>query len=142
MKVSGYLSAAFLFVGAIATALELPAGVPRSIDEFRDKHPYRSPCDPKRPRFTIRASDNDLDDVSSEFYDGLKQANKGGTLYLPKGKTYIIGKPLDLTWLDDIHVHLEGEIKFTNDTAYWQKNSFAHPFQVSFFMKDMIAKLG
>jgi galacturan 1,4-alpha-galacturonidase len=60
----------------------------------------------------------------------LKKANKGGTLYLPKGQTFVIGKPLDLTFLNDIHVHLEGEIKFTNDTGYWQKNAYKHPFQV------------
>jgi galacturan 1,4-alpha-galacturonidase len=30
---------------------------------------------------------------------------------LEEGKTYIIGKPLDLTFLDDIHIQWEGEVK-------------------------------
>ncbi|KAJ3458760.1 hypothetical protein MRS44_012869 [Fusarium solani] len=132
MKLSIFVSALTLVTSALAGAVELPAGVPRSVDEFRQKHQYTPPSKRShRKVFTIRASKNDHDDVSSEFYKGLKRANKGGTLHLTKGHTYVIGKPLDLTWLDNVHVHLDGEIKFTNDTGYWQKNSFTHPFQNS-----------
>ncbi|KAF5025854.1 hypothetical protein F66182_2076 [Fusarium sp. NRRL 66182] len=132
MKVSVFFSTLSLFAGALAEAIELPAGVPRNIEEFRAKHPYEPPAKRSHRRVvTIRHSKNDHDDVSSDFYKGLKKANKGGTLYLPKGRTYVIGRPLDLTFLNDVHVHLDGEIKFTNDTAYWQKNAFAHPFQNS-----------
>ena len=59
----------------------------------------------------IRASANDTDDISAEFLWGLKEANKGGQLVLEKGKTYIIGRKLDLTFLQDIYVRLDGEIK-------------------------------
>ena len=69
--------------------------------------------------------------MSDDFLKGLREANNGGTLHLPKGNTYIIGKPLDLTFLNDVHVNLDGEIRFTNDTAYWQKHAFRHPFQNS-----------
>jgi len=130
MKIS--LVAAFAaFTGALA-GIELPAGVPRSLDEFRSKHPYQPPR-PGRPRkiVKIRPSRHDTDDVSDDFLRGIRQANRGGTLLLPKGKTFVIGQPLDLTFLDDIHIQLEGEIKFTNDTPYWQANSFRHPFQNS-----------
>ncbi|CCF44685.1 exopolygalacturonate, partial [Colletotrichum higginsianum] len=118
--------------GALAFSPEIPAGVPRNVQEFRDKHPFekRAP-DCHRKTFTLRASEDDLDDVSDEFLEGLKKANGGGTLYLPANQTFIIGKPLDLTWLNDVHVHWEGEIKFTNDTPYWQANAFRHPFQNS-----------
>lgn len=122
----------------LATLDLLPAGVPRNVQEFRDKHPFKGghPHKPGhghgyRKTFTIRASKDDEDDVADEFLSGLKKANHGGTLYLPEGNTYMIGKPLDLTWLDDVHVHLEGELKFTNNTPYWQENAFAHPFQNS-----------
>ncbi|KAK3390100.1 exo-polygalacturonase [Podospora didyma] len=122
------LGAAF---GALA-AIELPAGVPRSLAEFRQKHPYqlqaRRPC---RKIVKIRASANDTDDVADEFLQGLHDANYGGTLQLSKGQTFVIGKPLDLTFLDNVHVHLDGEIKFTNNTPYWQANAFRHPFQNS-----------
>lgn len=114
--------------GAVASFMELP---PRSIEEFRNKHPWDPPhWGDNRHTFTIRPSRNDTDDISDEFVRGLQKANHGGTLHLKKGDTYVIGQPLDLTWLDDIHVNLEGEIKFTNDTPYWQANAFAHPFQV------------
>ncbi|KAK0743989.1 exo-polygalacturonase [Schizothecium vesticola] len=112
--------------------VDLPAGVPRSISEFRAKHPYsRRDTEAKRSFVTLRASANDTDDVADELLDALKSANRGGTLYLASGSIYVIGKPLDLTFLDDIHVQLDGEIKFTNDTPFWQKNAFHHPFQNS-----------
>ncbi|KAJ1323298.1 galacturan 1,4-alpha-galacturonidase [Microdochium nivale] len=114
------------------SSVPLPAGVPRDIVEFRDKHPYKPPApDCHRKVVTIRASANDLDDVADEFLQGIKDANNGGTLRLEKDKLYVIGKPLDLTFLNDIHVQLEGEILFTNDTAYWQANAYHHPFQNS-----------
>jgi hypothetical protein len=28
-----------------------------------------------------------------------------------------------------VHVHLDGEIKFTDDTPYWQSVAYTHPFQ-------------
>ncbi|KAM0198538.1 hypothetical protein ACHAPA_008807 [Fusarium lateritium] len=125
------------FLGALAVtainALSLPAGVPRDVSEFRDKHPYTPPKHEHRKIVTIRASRNHHDDISSEFKRGIHKANKGGILYLPKGKTYVIGKALDLTGLRDIHIHLEGEIRreFTNDVKYWQENAWYHPFQKS-----------
>lgn len=131
MKSSVLLSFVALVSGALVSALELPAGVPRSVTEFRKKHPYNPPNSGNRKKVTIRSSKNDTDDISDEFVKGLKKANHGGTLYLPEGHTYIIGKPLDLTWLDNVHVNLEGEIKFTNDTSYWQENAFTYPFQVN-----------
>ncbi|KAF5633991.1 exopolygalacturonase B [Fusarium tjaetaba] len=112
-------------------ALSLPAGVPRDISEFRDKHPYTPPKHEHREIVRIRASKNDTDDVSDEFKMGVRKANGGGTLHLAKGKTYVIGKALDLTGLEDIHIHLEGEIRFTDDVEYWQENAWYHPFQQS-----------
>lgn len=119
---------------AVASTITIPAEFPRSPDQFREKHPYK-PSHPQHPHHndrhvvTIRASHNDTDDVSADFKAGLQRANHGGTLYLPGGQTFIIGQPLDLTFLDDVHVHLEGEIRFTNDTAHWQSVAFTHPFQ-------------
>ncbi|KAI9728816.1 MAG: hypothetical protein M1834_007202 [Cirrosporium novae-zelandiae] len=85
----------------------------------------------QRQRVTIRASQNDTDDVSAEFLNGIKVANNGGTLVLKQNDTYIIGKKLELSGLNDIEVNLEGEIKFTDDIDYWQSNNFAYSFQNS-----------
>jgi galacturan 1,4-alpha-galacturonidase len=76
----------------------------RSIGAHRQKYPDRR-------TITIRPSKNDDDDVSWDFLWGIKQANHGGRLLLQKGKTYVIGKKLDLSFLNDIEVQLEGEIK-------------------------------
>ncbi|KAK4465891.1 exo-polygalacturonase [Cladorrhinum samala] len=127
------LTLSFLLTAAGTLAsVTLPPGVPRSLEEFRQKTPQRH-SHPAKPRkiVRIRSSRHDTDDVADEFLAGIKKANHGGTLLLPKGKQFIIGKPLDLTFLNDVHVQLDGEIKFTNDTAFWQANAFHHPFQNS-----------
>ncbi|KAK7927406.1 galacturan 1-4-alpha-galacturonidase [Apiospora marii] len=132
MRSSSILLALSAVVGAIAHHVEIPPGVPRNPEEFRAKHPYkRSEECGKRPIIQIRASQNDTDDVADDFLEGLHKANHGGTLYLPKDELYVIGQPLDLTFLDDVQIHWDGEVKFTNDTPYWQAHAFAHPFQNS-----------
>lgn len=105
---------------AIALAVTLTASVttatfhssykgPKDCDEFRKHHPYH-PSPSHRRKIYIRPSYSDTDDVSKEFYEGLKKANHGGTLVLPKNHTFVIGQKLDLTFLNDIEVNLEGKI--------------------------------
>jgi len=84
-----------------------------------------------RKTTTIRASTGDKDDISAEFLDGLKKANNGGLFHLEKGKKYVIGKKLDLSFLKDVYIKLDGELKFTDDIKYWQTNYFYYPFQKS-----------
>ncbi|KAI1109543.1 family 28 glycosyl hydrolase [Nemania sp. NC0429] len=132
MRSSTFVALLSAITGVVASQFELPANVPRSVEEFRQKHPYKSPgCHNHRRIVKIRSSRNDHDDVSDEFKAGLKKANHGGTLYLPKNQLFVIGKPLDLTFLNDVQVHWDGEVRFTNDTPYWQANAFKHPFQNS-----------
>ncbi|TQN64180.1 putative exopolygalacturonase B, partial [Colletotrichum shisoi] len=131
MRFSQTLGLLAAVTGVLSHGIELPAGVPRSLEEFREKHPYTAPSHECRKTIRIRASSNATDDVSEDFKKGLEEANNGGTLYLPKGKTFVIAKALDLTFLNDVHVRLEGEIKFTDDVKYWQTNAFTHPFQRS-----------
>jgi len=52
-----------------------------------------------------------------------------------EGLTYTIGKALDLTFLEHIDIDIQSYIQFTNDTVYWQANSFRFVFQnvTSFF---------
>lgn len=130
MKLSTLATLAGTLASA-ALALELPPGVPRNALEFREKHPVTKRSTDDRKTVTPRASVHELDDVSAEFEQAVRQANHGGTVHLPKNQTFVIGKPLDLTFLDDFHLHLEGTLKFTNDTPYWQANAFSHPFQRS-----------
>lgn len=111
-----FLALGVLLVGAVSGLVtdHFPAGAQiisakdavalRSIGAHRQKYPDRRTV-------IIRASKNDTDDVSADFLWGIKQANNGGRLLLQKGKTYVIGKKLDLSFLDNIEVQLEGEIK-------------------------------
>ncbi|KAL3471231.1 pectin lyase fold/virulence factor [Aspergillus californicus] len=84
-----------------------------------------------RRTVTIRSSRNDTDDISDDFLWGIRRANHGGKLLLMKGKKYVIGKKLDLTFLDNIEVQLDGELMFTDDVPYWQENHFYYDFQKS-----------
>lgn len=65
---------------------------------------YRQPV-------TIRCSSNDTDDVADDFLAAVKKANNGGEVWLRKGETYVIGKKLDLSFLQDFSLRLDGEIK-------------------------------
>jgi galacturan 1,4-alpha-galacturonidase len=71
---------------------------------------YHFPYREHRKEVTIRASLHEGDDISDEFLAGIKEANCGGMLVLKEGEQYVIGKKLDLTFLDDIHVQLDGQI--------------------------------
>jgi galacturan 1,4-alpha-galacturonidase len=46
------------------------------------------------------------------------------TLFSPR-----IGTALNLTFLNEIDLDIQGTIQFTNDTDYWQKNGFYQTFQ-------------
>ena len=84
-----------------------------------------------RKKVTIRASKNDTDDISDDFLWALKKANNGGLVHLKKNHKYVIGKKLDLSFLKDVYVNIDGELKYTNDIDYWQANNFYYPFQKS-----------
>lgn len=111
-----FLALGALFVSAVtaATTRHIPHGadiIPAS-DEPSLRH--IGACGQKYPdrrTVTIRPSKNDADDISDDFLWGIKEANHGGRLLLKKGKTYVIGKKLDLSFLDNVEVQLEGEIK-------------------------------
>ncbi|GJC97419.1 glycosyl hydrolase family 28 [Colletotrichum higginsianum] len=136
MRFSQTLGLLAAVTGVLSHGIELPAGVPRSLEEFREKHPYTAPSHGCRKTIQIRASSNATDDISEDFKKGLEEANNGGTLYLPKGKTFVIAKALDLTFLNDVHVRLEGEIKFTDDVKYWQNPNNKYLRPILFYVEN------
>ena len=116
LSVAGVLATGLALLSSIA-AVEANGHTyngPKSTSEFRHNHPYHQPPTNHRPKVFIRASKNATDDISVEFLKGLKKANHGGTLVLPKGQTFIIGKKLDLTFLNNVQVNLEGTIKVSS----------------------------
>jgi galacturan 1,4-alpha-galacturonidase len=64
-----------------------------------------------RRKITIRPSEDDTDDISADFVWALEQAQNGGLVHLEEGKTYIIGKKIDLPVLNDVYVKLDGTLK-------------------------------
>ncbi|KAJ5684860.1 uncharacterized protein N7477_001205 [Penicillium maclennaniae] len=131
-----FLSIGALLIGAVSGlaadhiihgAQIIPAKDTSALRRVGAHHPKY----PDRRTVTIRPSKNDADDVSMDFLWGIKRANHGGRLLLQKGKTYVIGKKLDLSFLNNVEVQLEGEIKFTDDVKYWQANHFYYDFQKS-----------
>src|SRR5438128_684290 len=102
-----YLSCLLTFmaatVGSLGASHVYPPSGPSNVEEFREMYPYNpGNLDKHKKVVTIHPSEHDLDDVSTAFYKGLKEANNGGTLYLPAQQTFVIGKSLDLTFLNNI----------------------------------------
>lgn len=80
-----------------------------------------------RKKITIRASKNDRDDISDDFLWAIKKANHGGLVHLQKGKKYVIGKKLDLSFLKDVYVKIDGELKVRPDFIM-EQDSCSHLF--------------
>lgn len=97
----------------------------------REKDNWGNAVAHDRKKITIRASKSDTDDISDDFLWALKKANHGGLVHLKKNHKYVIGKKLDLSFLKDVYVNIDGELKYTNDIKYWQANNFYYPFQKS-----------
>ncbi len=127
---------------------------PRPNVECHPKTPHNpKPSPPPRTKTCYVKSHNDgVTDDSEYFLDALHDCNYGGHVVLPEGTKYIIGTALDLTFLNHIDIgkntlvplnnifltqisDIQGYVQFTNDTAYWQANSFKFGFQnvTSFF---------
>lgn len=122
-----FLALGALLVGAVTAAStgRIPQGA--QIIPVHDKSSLRhvgahGQKYPDRRTVTIRPSKNDKDDISEDFLWGIKHANHGGRLLLKKGKTYVIGKKLDLSFLDNVEVQLEGEIKV--GSSCWDECQF------------------
>ncbi|KAF2151660.1 glycoside hydrolase family 28 protein [Myriangium duriaei CBS 260.36] len=91
-------------------------------------HPI--PAHPSRHKTCVVPSHNDgVTDDSPAILKTLHDCNEGGHVVFPKGNNYLIGTALDLTFLCHIDIDIQGNILFTNDTDYWQKNGFFQVFQ-------------
>lgn len=84
---------------------------PSSGDDRGGKDNWGNAVEKDRKKVTIRASKDDKDDISDDFLSAIKKSNKGGMVHLKKGHKYVIGKKLDLTFLDDIYIKIDGELK-------------------------------
>jgi galacturan 1,4-alpha-galacturonidase len=124
MKFFSTVSVALLASSASAYVLDerkAPAAIPRGAEVHKPgylswkpnhhKHKFGHKPPHDRSTVTIRASTSDTDDVSDDFLWAMKKANNGGSVYLRPNETYVLGQKLDLSFLNDIYVQLDGEIK-------------------------------
>lgn len=97
--------------------------------------PYDSgtpmPCSPARDAgrycYVKPGISEDRDDAAA-ILDAFHTCNDGGTIVLDSD--YLIGSPLDLTFLKHIDVIITGEIHFdASDVYYWAEKSFKYEFQ-------------
>ncbi|PSS08684.1 glycoside hydrolase family 28 protein [Amorphotheca resinae ATCC 22711] len=83
----------------------------------------------------VRSHNDGITDDSPYILEALHSCNKGGHVVFREGIRYFISTALDLTFLDHIDIDIQGYVLFSNDTTYWQANSFKFGFQnvTSFF---------
>jgi galacturan 1,4-alpha-galacturonidase len=97
---------------------------------YNPKTPHRlPPFSPHRERTCHVYSYNNGTDDSHHIINAINTCNNSGHIVFAKNTTYTIGKALDLSNLHHLDIEVQGTIKFTNDTDYWQKNSFKQVFQ-------------
>jgi galacturan 1,4-alpha-galacturonidase len=135
MRVSGILSFALLQASAVYSTPHEPRDkkvVPskRPNYEIGPHHPGKPfPPSPARTKTCIVKAKGKGKDDSKNIMKAIKSCNNGGHVVFPKDKEFTIGTALDLTFLKHIDLDIQGTIKFTNDTDYWQKNGFYQTFQ-------------
>lgn len=119
MRAVSYLLAAAAAITS-AVAFDIPDGASvsqpwkhtgRPYFGWNQKDKWGNKVEDDRRKITIRASEDDTDDISADFVWALEQAQNGGLVHLEEGKTYIIGKKIDLPVLNDVYIKLDGTLK-------------------------------
>ncbi|KAI9648536.1 hypothetical protein NHQ30_003171 [Ciborinia camelliae] len=104
--------------------------------EYSPKNPSTAPPSPavRTKTCTVTSAGNGADD-SAAIMSALTECNNGGHVVFSKGVTYSVATAMDWTFLKHIDLDIQGEILFSDNTTYWQANSFPIVFQnaTSFF---------
>ncbi|OBT97766.1 Exopolygalacturonase [Pseudogymnoascus verrucosus] len=103
-------------------------------------HPHKPHVPPPSPAarhkvcYAKSHGDGKTDDTPY-IMKALHDCNNGGHVVFREGVQYFIGTAMDLTFLNHIDLDIQGMWLFSNDTDYWQANSFPFVFQnvTSFF---------
>ncbi|KAK7750781.1 hypothetical protein SLS62_007333 [Diatrype stigma] len=89
--------------------------------------PFSPPRSEDRYCYVSPGSEEKRDDAP-QILDAFDQCNDGGTIVFDG--SYLIGSPLDLTFLKHVDIVITGEIHFDDsDIYYWAENSFKFAFQ-------------
>ncbi|KAJ5946102.1 Exopolygalacturonase precursor [Penicillium verhagenii] len=87
------------------------------------------PASQPRTKTCTVSSHGDGRDDSKFILSAIEKCNNGGKVVFEADKEYTIGTALDLTFLKNVDLDIQGYIKFTNDTDYWQEHAFAQVYQ-------------
>lgn len=89
--------------------------------------PFSPPRSEDRYCYVLPGSEEKRDDAP-QILDAFEECNDGGTIVFDE--SYLIGSPLDLTFLKHVDIVITGEIHFDDsDIYYWAENSFKFAFQ-------------
>ncbi|OQD75603.1 hypothetical protein PENDEC_c006G03230 [Penicillium decumbens] len=126
MKISTLTKALGLFLSLVPNEGK---GYSRT-DACKPHHPFKPlPASQARTKTCHVANNGKGKDDSANILTALKKCNNGGKIVFDADKTYTIGTALDMTFLKHVDLEILGNIQFTNDTDYWQANSFKQGFQ-------------
>lgn len=90
--------------------------------------PPSPPRDQDRYCYVEPGTNGTSRDDAPAIFRAFQDCNGGGTIVLDQ--TYLVGSPLDLTFLEHVDVVITGEIAFDDsDVYYWAANSFKYAFQ-------------
>lgn len=91
--------------------------------------PHSPPRDEGRYCYAESGSFNGTTrDDAPGILKAFQDCNGGGTIVLDQ--SYLIGSPLDLTFLEHVDIVITGEVAFDDsDVYYWASNSFKYAFQ-------------
>jgi galacturan 1,4-alpha-galacturonidase len=118
------------FSGLCTAALSCASSLPPrpTVVPFPYNHGKPHAISPPRTKTCyVHAFGNGQDD-SQTIYSAAKACNNGGNIALLDPQ-YIIGKALDLTFLQSVDIIIQGQINFTPNIAYWTGASFKYSYQ-------------
>ncbi|KAH7372208.1 extracellular exo-polygalacturonase-like protein [Cadophora sp. MPI-SDFR-AT-0126] len=133
------VSSSFLLLSVAAPLCTLASSISQIpvFRNLRSPRPITAQNSPARNKTCLVNSHNDLvSDDSDYILEAIKECNNGGHVIFLEKSSYVIGTPLNLTYLSAVDLDIQGSISFTNDTNYWQENSFRLVFQnaTSYFL--------
>ena len=110
LMISG-TSATWLAYEEYISSLRSPAECERPSISFHRNQPW-SPMQDSPPRHKtcqVKSHDNMETDDSNYILEALHQCNNGGRIVFPLGRTYVIGKPLDMQFLKHVDIGKSGQ---------------------------------
>ncbi|KAJ9496310.1 hypothetical protein H2202_008268 [Exophiala xenobiotica] len=121
----------FLLHAVLAVATHRKGPSPRPDIVTRPHQPTQPnrPSPPRTKTCYVQSHNDSITDDSSYILSALHECNDGGHVVFDADTSYVIGKALDMTFLRHIDIDIQGYVQFTNDTDYWQAQSFKQIFQ-------------